>query len=116
MGKNLYTNFWKSNLPDIIKALQLALSLNDEVNTQITKTELDKYGDRVDYSFSFNYVNGITKPVRNSAVARDLQELLSSNQPFLNFARDKTIKFSLKKDGSNESYSFVISCRPVSET
>ena len=95
MGANYYTHIWENALPAIMQGLQTSFELKQTMGGQIPRDEFEAAGNRQRYSFTITYKNGYAPPKEGSAVCRDLQEVLEAHQPFVEFAKGKTINFRL---------------------
>lgn len=109
MGKkkvNIYEPFWRSILNDILECIE-----DGGDDLEIKKHEFEDYGgERTSsgYNFSLNYTDGDLTPsgnssLRSSAVARDLNNVLSWRQNFKNVAKGKRIHILCKRDRKDPS-------------
>lgn len=97
MKKNYYTHIWELALPVIMQLLQESYCSKKTFSGQMPEEEFKKAGNRKKYSFTVTYSDGFAPPKDGSAVCRDLQGVIESHQPFIDFAKGKTITFRLDK-------------------
>ncbi|MBR4533502.1 MAG: hypothetical protein IKO85_03015 [Bacteroidaceae bacterium] len=109
MGKkkvNIYEPFWRSILNDILECIE-----DGGDDLEIKRKTFESYGgERTSsgYDFSINYENGDltlygNSSLHSSAVARDLNNVLSSSLIFKKLATGKRIHFRCKQDRMDKS-------------
>ena len=98
MEERKYLLTWKKYLPVI--RLHLKRSLNEEQNFKLNITDFESAGDRGKSGYTFNLMleNGkVTNNISGSAVARDLFELLKSDDVIKAIFQERTVKISVGK-------------------
>jgi hypothetical protein len=98
MEERKYLTTWKKYLPVI--RLHLKRSLNEEQSFKLNITDFESAGDRgkSGYTFNIQMENGkVTNNISGSAVARDLYELLKSDDVIKAMLQDKAVKISVGK-------------------
>lgn len=88
MRKGKYLNLWRQKLPIILSAIKKGGS-----KEQLSSKEFQQNGDRekAGYGFRLDITNGIVPTKSNTAVARDLKEILDSSSLFKDIAQNKQI-------------------------
>ena len=96
MKKNIYEEIWKDVLPDIIDVIADG-QLHDNVDMSTDKDRFMNVGDRENsgYGFRLHFVNGNVCSITNSAVARDLRNVLLKSSKFVELAKGKEIIFRM---------------------
>ena len=105
MEERNYLTTWKKYLPVI--RLHLKRSLTEEQNFKLNITDFESAGERGKSGYIFNLMleNGKVKNnISGSAVARDLYEMLKSDDAVKALFQDKNVKISVGK-------SFVLSIK-----
>ena len=98
MEERQYLTTWKRYLPVI--RLHLKKSLNEEQQFKLNIQDFESAGDRgkSGYIFSLTMENGkVLNSVGGSAVARDLYEVLRSDDAVKAILQDKNVKISVGK-------------------
>ena len=103
---NIYEPYWRHILNVILECI-----IDGGDDLEIKRKSFESYGgERTSsgYDFSLNYENGDltlygNSSLRSSAVARDLNNVLSSNLIFFNSATGKRIHFRCKQDRMDKS-------------
>jgi hypothetical protein len=98
MEERQYLTTWKRYLPVI--RLHLKKSLNEEQQFKLNIQDFESAGDRgkSGYIFSITIENGkVINNVGGSAVARDLFEVLKSDEAVKAILQDKNVKISVGK-------------------
>jgi hypothetical protein len=98
MEERQYLTTWKRYLPVI--RLHLKKSLNEEQQFKLNIQDFESAGDRgkSGYIFSLTMENGkVLNSVGGSAVARDLYEVLRSDEAVKAILQDKSVKISVGK-------------------
>ena len=98
MEERKYLTTWKKYLPVI--RLHLKRSLTEEQNFKLNITDFESAGDRGKSGYTFNLMleNGkVTNNISGSAVARDLYEMLKSDDAVKAIFQDKSVKISVGK-------------------
>lgn len=108
MEERNYLVTWKKYLPVI--RLHLKRSLSEDQNFKLNITDFESAGDRgkSGYTFSLILDNGkVTTSVSGSPVARDLYELLKTDEVSKAFFADRIVKIAVGK-------TFVLSIKTTS--
>nr|MBC7613823.1 hypothetical protein [Pseudopedobacter sp.] len=95
---NLYYPLWKRYLP--VFTIQLKKALTEEQEINFTRSDFHSLGNRnkSDYGFSLELKNGKVKNnISGSAVARDLYDVLMSNDKIKELLQGQHFKLSLGK-------------------
>lgn len=92
-NSGLYIQLWKHILPDIYYAID-----NNQSEIKLKKSDFTTCGNRKDYTFRLDIVNGFIPIKEGSAVARDLRLVLESTLLFKAFAKDRKITLRLTSD------------------
>ncbi|MEO5912064.1 MAG: hypothetical protein ABIP95_14330 [Pelobium sp.] len=95
---NLYYPLWKRYLP--VFAIQLKKAISEEQEINFTRSDFHSLGNRnkSDYGFSLELENGKVKNnISGSAVARDLYDVLMSNDKVKELLQGQHFKLSLGK-------------------
>lgn len=95
---NLYYPIWKRYLP--VFAIQLKKAITEEQEINFTRSDFHSLGNRnkSDYGFSLELENGKVKNnISGSAVARDLYDVLLSNDKIKELLQGQHFKLSLGK-------------------
>lgn len=98
MEERKYLTTWKKYLPVI--RLHLKRSLTEEQSFKLNITDFESAGDRGKSGYTFNITmeNGkVTNNISGSAVARDLFELLKTDDTVKAFLQDRFVKISVGK-------------------
>ncbi|WP_259066904.1 hypothetical protein HDF24_20920 [Mucilaginibacter sp. X4EP1] len=98
MEERQYLTTWKRYLPVI--RLHLKKSLNEEQQFKLNIQDFESAGDRgkSGYIFSITIENGkVINNIGGSAVARDLFEVLKSDEAIKAILQDKSVKISVGK-------------------
>lgn len=98
MESRNYIATWNKYLPVI--RLHLKKSLGEEQSFKLNATDFESAGDRSKAGYAFNLVieNGkVTNTTGGSAVARDLLEVLKSDDPIKSMLQGRSIKISVGK-------------------
>jgi len=98
MEERKYLTTWKKYLPVI--RLHLKRSLNEEQSFKLNITDFESAGDRgkSGYTFNIQMENGkVINNISGSAIARDLWELLKSDEIIKGILQDKAVKISVGK-------------------
>lgn len=98
MEQRQYLTTWKRYLPVI--RLHLKKSLVEEQQFKLNITDFESAGDRgkSGYTFNIQMENGkVINNISGSAVARDLYELLKSDDAIKAMLQDKSVKISVGK-------------------
>jgi len=98
MEERKYLTTWKKYLPVI--RLHLKRSLNEEQSFKLNITDFESAGDRgkSGYTFNIQMENGkVTNNISGSAIARDLWELLKTDEIIKGILQDKAVKISVGK-------------------
>jgi hypothetical protein len=98
MEERKYLATWKKYLPVI--RLHLKRSLNEEQSFKLNITDFESAGDRGKSGYTFNITmeNGkVTNNISGSAVARDLFEMLKTDELVKAFLQDRHVKISVGK-------------------
>jgi len=94
MPKNIYFDFWKSQLTVIIDQFS-----QGRVSIQLPVPGLAELGDRNHYRSNFRIEHGRqVTPERAQAHGRDLFEVLNEDEYFKTFLSDKIIQVGISKD------------------
>jgi hypothetical protein len=110
MEERKYLTTWKKYLPVI--RLHIKRSLAEDQSFRLNITDFESAGDRGKSGYTFNLMmeNGkVTNNISGSAVARDLYELLKSDDAIKALIQDKAVKISVGK-----SFMLSIKTAPVS--
>lgn len=97
MREHLYTPIWNKYLPII----NVAVSSSAGRAVQLSSIEFTTAGDRKPsgYSFNLELVNGkVVNDISGSAVARDLEFVLTNDRAFKEKATNRHIKINLGSD------------------
>ncbi len=96
MKKNIYEEIWEDALPDIIDVISDGQP-HGYVDMSNDKAWFMNVGDRENsgYGFRLNFVNGKVFSITNSAVARDLRNVLLESSKFAELAKGKEIVFRM---------------------
>jgi len=98
--KNIYYPLWQRYLPVI--TLQMKNAINGGLKEiKMSKIEFEKYGNRKasDYVFNLEIKNGrLNNVISNTAVARDLLDILQSNSLAEELMANNYFKISLGKE------------------
>ena len=93
---NLYIDFWESYSDYFIGKILEGGTTDDPI---IDCKKLASLGDRQDYTFRIQYENAIAvNNLEGSAVARNLDTVLTSNRTFKIIAKRKSIYIRLKSN------------------
>jgi len=98
MEDRKYLQTWKKYLPVI--RLHLKRSLAEEQQFKLNITDFESAGERgkSGYTFNLQMENGkVTNNISGSAVARDLFELLKTDETIKAFLQDRSVKISVGK-------------------
>jgi hypothetical protein len=98
MEERKYLATWRKYLPVI--RLHIKRSLNEEQSFKLNITDFESAGDRGKSGYTFNITMENGKVVNNisgSAVARDLYELLKTDEVIKSILSDKNVKISVGK-------------------
>jgi hypothetical protein len=98
MEQRQYLTTWKRYLPVI--RLHLKRSLVEEQQFKLNITDFESAGDRgkSGYTFNIQMENGkVINNISGSAVARDLYELLKSDDAIKAMLQDKSVKIRVGK-------------------
>jgi hypothetical protein len=98
MEERKYLTTWKKYLPVI--RLHLKRSLNEEQSFKLNITDFESSGDRgkSGYTFNIQMENGkVINNISGSAIARDLFELLKTDDAIKAILQDKAVKISVGK-------------------
>jgi hypothetical protein len=98
MEERKYLATWKKYLPVI--RLHLKRSLTEEQSFKLNITDFESAGDRGKSGYTFNITmeNGkVTNNISGSAVARDLFEMLKTDDIVKAFLQDRHVKISVGK-------------------
>jgi hypothetical protein len=94
MGDSLYTSFWQSVLPNLIKQFSAGRH-----TAQLEVKQLSNFGDRQSYHTNFRITNGqLDKPNSAYAQGRDLHQVLIANEYFKENLCNSTIQVTISKD------------------
>lgn len=99
MEMNLYYPLWLRYLPVI--RLQMKNAVNGSKEIKMPKREFEVYGKRKvsDYILNLEISNGkVSNNIKGSAVARDLFDVLNSDDSCRALLADKNYKFDLGKE------------------
>jgi hypothetical protein len=110
MEERKYLATWKKYLPVI--RLHLKRSLTGEQSFKLNITDFESAGDRGKSGYTFNVAieNGkVTNNISGSAVARDLFEMLKTDETTKAFFQEKNVKISVGK-----SFLFTIKTSHIS--
>lgn len=91
MGK--YTEIWESELAFIKEAT----SKRNVSKKKLSKAAFEAAGNRKNYGFRLDIMNGIVPTKRGTAVARDLKAVLDEDEDFKDLAKDKYILIQMGK-------------------
>ena len=98
MEQRQYITTWKKYLPVI--RLHLKKSLNEEQQFKLNIQDFESAGDRAKSGYTFNLQMENGKVINNiggSAVARDLFEVLKSDDGVKALLQDRSVKISVGK-------------------
>lgn len=98
----LYTDIWRRLLPIIVETVECGCDVKIDLNGEV----FEAVGSRKTYSFKNVYKNGRAVEISNSAVARDLADVLDGSPKFKSAAKDKNIAIRMGKN-FNFSISFL---------
>ena len=90
LSKGLYVSIWESQMDKILSALK-----NGGGMILMKKDIFEAVGNRNNYSFRLDIINGIVPMKNGSAVARDLKKILDENNEFKKSAKNKNIVIRL---------------------
>jgi 5-methylcytosine-specific restriction endonuclease McrBC GTP-binding regulatory subunit McrB len=94
MSDNIYTSYWQSVLPSIIKQLEGGSKI---IHQEVTG--LKNYGDRQSYYTNFRIVNGQLEISKNAyAQGRDLFTAFTQTEYFKENLSNSTIQVTISKD------------------
>ena len=89
----MYTEIWQCLLPLISESLEKEENLHVNLNEAV----FQEAGNRKSYSFRLTYNNGCVDSISNSAVARDLADVLDKSTAFRKMARNKNVVLRMGK-------------------
>lgn len=94
MGKGKYLRIWEKELSFILSAIEKG---GDQ--KRLSPEEFQQSGNRISsgYSFRLSIINGIVPTKSNTAVARDLKEILDYSRDFRHIAKGKSILIRMNK-------------------
>lgn len=96
MKQNLYSEIWRKVGLDL---LDLIVYTNNQASIQLSNESFEAVGNRKDYSFTFELVEGrIFNNFEGSAVARDLAEIILNSSGWMKFPSNKHLKITLDKN------------------
>ncbi len=91
-SKNLYVELWETITPKILENLKGAKDTSIDMN----RVDFDKVGERDNYTFNLEIEDGEVKNnISGTAVARDLRNVLFSNDEIAKLLSEKSIKINL---------------------
>lgn len=93
MSEGLYIDIWKTAESLIVDAIKKGESASYDLNPEVFLNA----GNREKYSFRTTFSNGRCTNYANSAVARDLVEVLESSHAFRNACKDKNVVIRMGK-------------------
>ena len=102
MGEQLYTGLWSKILHEK-KIIQTITNDNCLFECDLKNYNFDNYGDRNKYSFKIEFSNGRCVKITNSAVARDLCEIVLRDAKTV--LRDKYVILRMGKN-----FNFSLEC------
>lgn len=95
VNKHKYQELWRSKIPPII---QILYNYKARTFIQLNKSEFDSVGNRKNYSFNLEFINGkVSNNISGSAVARDLSIILSEDKITREMISKGHYKFNLDK-------------------
>jgi hypothetical protein len=93
--KNKYLQLWRAITPELIQVLN---NYKGKTSIQLSKSEFESVGDRKNYSFNLEFINGkVSNNISGSAVARDLSIILSEDKITRETISKGHYKFNLDK-------------------
>lgn len=94
MGECLYTKFWKQQLPFIKEAISATKSMKKTIDIEELQA-CSRNGDRKTLRFKIQILNGVADTRTNSAIARDLRDVLNADQDIERISAGKRIVINL---------------------
>ena len=89
----LYTEIWQYLFPSIIESLEK----EEDYHVRLNEDVFQEVGNRKSYSFRLTYNNGCLNSISNSAVARDLADVLGSSTAFRKTILNKNVAIRMGK-------------------
>lgn len=95
-SENKYTALWQGHIDKINSSLAQS---DKPQSIQLDRKQFSRVGDRKSYTFNLEYKNGIVNNnISGSAVARDLDEVISKSQVIMNTLKVGHYKINLDKE------------------
>lgn len=95
--QELYTTIWKNELPDILTFLEIFPHYGSK---DLPAKDFIAAGNRDNsgFAFSIEFENGKVVKITNSAVARDLANVITASAQAMAFFEDKRIVIKMDKN------------------